>query len=329
MITPELVSYIRGELGKGRTREEIRQELSKDGGWSDADLSEGFRIVLPMQGFGESAVSEKLKPSIASSVSPTISSQSFSSSGPSSSPSPAPRKILLISAAVLVVGGISFAGWFFRAPLANFWNSGVNAVKSFSASIFGPKENTTNTIAQTPPVVVPPPIVTPSPANTVTVKDCGVGTAPDLKSSATYQNNAVLNCLASSALSCTNARAVLSDPLFPDVFQIIKSGDSCVFALSYTAESKLTDGTGAKLAGQYISCPISSVKAVDETKNPPVFSAPATGNLGKYASQIYFYGTLGVFVESNLDQTRIKNIGCSGPYIDSVIESYRKMQFGR
>ena len=153
---------------------------------------------------------------------------------------------------------------------------------------------------------------------------CGIGTTPDLKNPLTYQNDAVLACLGNSALRCENAKANLNDALFPTNFQIIKNedGQSCNFKLSYKPDSTLVDATGQKLAGQYISCPISIVKVLDETKSTPSFSAPSTENLGKYASQIYFYGTLGLFMETNVNKSQIQSLGCSGPYIDTVIASY-------
>lgn len=331
MITPELISYIRGELAKGRAREEIRKSLVVEGGWSETDLSEAFRTVIPMQGFGESAVSEKPKPSTASSVSPAISpsifAPSLSSVSSSHSLSAFPwKKISLIVVIVLIIGALGFGGWFYRASLMNFWNGGVAKVSGFFSSLFGPKETTKNT-AQVTPLIPSPPINTPP--LVVTVKDCGASVAPDLKKSASYQNNAVLACLGSSALNCQPATAILNDPLFPTIVRIVKNMDNCNFKLSYADQSTLVDATGVKLAGQYISCPIFSVKAVDESQKTPSFSAPSADNLSKYAAQIYFYGTLGVFMETNLDQNKIQSLGCSGSYIDSVIASYRKMQSGR
>lgn len=50
MVTPELLEYVRTEIAKGKTREEINKVLISGGGWSQADLSEVFRTVIPMQG---------------------------------------------------------------------------------------------------------------------------------------------------------------------------------------------------------------------------------------------------------------------------------------
>src|SRR3989338_5085395 len=313
MITPELISYIRGELGKGRKREEIRESLVREGGWSDADLSEAFRIVMPMQGLEGIAPITKAEP---------LKTVSTLSTFPW-------KKISMITAIVLVVGGLVFAGWFYRASLMNFWNSGVSKVKGFSVSLFGPKTtaNTANTLPTPPPI---PPQVPQNNSTAVkpivSIRDCGIGIAPDMKKPATYQNDGVLTCLGNSAFNCIDAKAVLNDVLFPTVVQIIKTETGCNFKLSYAADSTLVDATEAKLSGQYISCPLSIVKSVDESKKVAVFNFPSTDNLSKYAGQIYFYGTLGVFMETNLDRNKIQSFGCSGFYIDSVIASFRKMQ---
>ncbi|OGI93596.1 hypothetical protein A3A03_00805 [Candidatus Nomurabacteria bacterium RIFCSPLOWO2_01_FULL_40_18] len=278
MVTPELIQYIKAEFAKGRTREEVHNDLVKNGGWSEVDLNEGFRSVIPMQSIMQSPV--------------TMQSSSYSKS-----PAWFPKIILI----VIILGGIFWAGWFLRAPLMKLFNPEVN------------KTDNTASVLNNPVI-----------ANTAIVKDCGIGTTPDLKNPLTYQNDAVLACLGNSALRCENAKANLNDALFPTNFQIIKNedGQSCNFKLSYKPDSTLVDATGQKLAGQYISCPISIVKVLDETKSTPSFSAPSTENLGKYASQIYFYGTLGLFMETNVNKSQIQSLGCSGPYIDTVIASY-------
>lgn len=158
------------------------------------------------------------------------------------------------------------------------------------------------------------------------VKDCGVSVAPDPKNPRAYGDDAVLTCLGNSVLRCEDAQAVLKDTLFPTIFQIIKDQNACNFKLSYGEDSALTDITGKKLAGQSILCPVGIVKTIDETKKVPLFNAPSRNNPGLYASQIYFYGTLGLFIENNVDQNKIQALGCRGEFISSVIASYRKMQ---
>lgn len=156
------------------------------------------------------------------------------------------------------------------------------------------------------------------------VKKCGTGVTPKLDIPSTYENDLVLSCLGESALNCENAEGILKDDLFPTFFEITKSDDSCNFKLSYAVDSPLIDITGKKLALQYISCPIGTVKAIDNTDPASVkFNVPDKTNSGKYASQIYLYGALGLFLENNLDPSRIQALGCSGEYIQTMIESYR------
>ena len=300
MITPELIGYIRGEFGRGKTREEIHKELVSQGGWTEDDMNEAFRTVIPLVGF----------------ATPKPKSKSF-------------RKNLTF----IVVGlALVTLWWFFNPQIISLWNKGLASIGSISFSLpsfdsikgaFGMGgEEEAPTVEETPPPVV---------KNTENrIKDCGVGTAPDIKKPGVYNADMVLSCLGASALRCENAKAVLQDPLFPTIFQITKQNiagqDTCNFRLSYAADTTLMDITGKKLAGQYVACPLQIVKALDEKSATAVFKAPNTNAAGTYASQIYFYGTLGVFIEYGLDQSKIKNVGCSGDFISSVILSYQKMQ---
>ncbi|OGI62434.1 hypothetical protein A2818_00525 [Candidatus Nomurabacteria bacterium RIFCSPHIGHO2_01_FULL_40_12] len=291
MITPELIGYIRGEFSKGRTRGEIHSALVADGGWSELDLNEAFRTVIPMQGFGSGAVASKLKPR--SSL----------------------RKVIFL---VVAIGAAGAAVWYFyRIPVVDLFNSSVNNLTELATPTPKAKE------------AVIPDNTNISKTNTVAVKDCGISAALDFNNPLTYENNTVLTCLGASALLCEDAKAILKDSLFPGIFQISKnqntdSQNTCNFRLSYPGDSTLVDVTGRKLAGQYISCPVGIVRVLDETKKIPSFTNPNTGNLSKYASQIYFYGILGLFIEQGLDKNKIEASGCSGGYISSVIESYNK-----
>lgn len=299
MITSELLGYIRAEFAKGRTREEVHTELVRSGGWSEADLSEAFRTVIPMQGF----------------VAPNAIAQHTITTGVIKNKTK--LKSFWGDLVFIVIGLICVASWYFYSPqIINFWNSGINKITELTISYFGAKTDTetVNTIAKNNPILTPTLNI---------VRDCGVGTTPDLKNPLTYENDTVLTCLGNSALRCENARAVLKDDLFPTVFQIIKNQETCNFRLSYGQDSTLVDITGKKLAGQYISCPLNIVKAIDNTNSTtPKFITPSETDLSKYASQIYFYGTLGLFVENNLDQNKIQALGCNGEYIQSMIASY-------
>ncbi len=317
MVTPELISYIKGEFAKGKTREMIRATLAFEGGWSEVDINDAFRTVVPIQ-------SDPIK------INPTQSSPIESSSVHSSFQSPvitesSSSKISKFSLVVVIVALIVFVAWYFyRAPMMSFWNSLVSSLSTLPSTI---KNIAVKPEATTPVVdniVIPEPV-----APAVVFKDCGTSASPDLKNSKTYRDNVVLNCLGNSALVCEDAKAVLTDALFPSIVEIVKdpSQNTCSFRLSYANDSTLVDANGNSLSGQYISCPINIVKAVDESKpSSPVFKAPTLTDVNKYASQIYFYGTLGVFMENNVDINKIQTLGCSGNYINSVIMSYQKTQ---
>lgn len=301
MITPELIVYIRGELVKGRTREEIHKALIAGGGWNEADLSEAFREIIPIKGLGDNSAT-------ASSSFPAKSSSLW--------------KIVL---AIATLGAFCLVAWFYRAPLVSLWNSSINNIKILATSYFGDKKtaDTNNSVVMPQDDATIKEIT----KEIASVKNCGVGVSPDLKNPLTRGNDEVLTCLGNSALHCEDAQAVLKDPLFPSVFQIIKDEDACNFRLSYEESSTLVDATGKELAGQYISCPIDIVKAIDES-NPksPKFQAPDKNDLSKYASEIYLYGIIGVFMENNILKDRVEALGCTGPYIDSVVASYVRIQ---
>ena len=368
MTTPELLSYIRGEVAKGKTREEIKGTLVLSGGWSDDDLSEAFRQVIPMQGmvlpkenvtttpalsinpsitpapmritpsvqtFSPPSLSSLAKPSPSFSTSP--SSSSLRSPGAPSPYSPSPSMLkssvpyntspntktkvpthswvkFLIVLVVIVALGIGF--WYFSQQilnlpkeLSNLWTSHMTSNPVVPSST-DQTSNTTTPAANTVP-------------QATDITECGTGVAPKFGTPATYENNSVLACLGDSAISCGNAEGTVADALFPTFFEIVKTQDSCNFKLSYPADSTLTDITGKPLAGQYISCPIDIVKTIDNSKPAtPKFTVPTKTDSSKYASDIYFYGTLGLFVENNIDANKIQTLGCSGPYIQSVIASY-------
>lgn len=364
MVTPELTEYIRGEFAKGRTREEIRSDLVAGGKWGEADLIEAFKTVTPMQGFfapniaventdttpatpvappiidkpiiETPAVIEKPvieepipvieKPAIEK---PIIAKEDIAEADlpkedtpktdllkEEASPNPFWQKqnLAFVVAVLVCITTLYFAG----SQMINFWSSGsMNNANDLSKDAVPPEE--TDIASQDIPA-----------------RDCGITKRPDLKNPLSYENNTVLNCMGDSALSCVDAKAVLKDDLFPTVFEIVRDKNAsqnmgqnaCSFKISYPEDSALVDSIGRKLALQYISCPISIAKAVDES-NPkaPIFKVPSYNNLSKYASQIYYYGIIGVFIENDVDQNKILNLGCDGEYISFLIASYQKMQY--
>ena len=159
--------------------------------------------------------------------------------------------------------------------------------------------------------------------NANAIKDCGVSVAPKLDTPATYEKNSTLSCLAQAALNCQNAKGTLTDNFFPTNFEISNAQTYCTFKLSYPSNSVLTDTTGKKLANQSVTCPVNVVRGMDDTNPDSVrFMDADKTDLGKYGSEIYFYGTLGLFIQNNLDQNKIHSLGCSGEYINTVIASY-------
>ncbi len=280
MVTQELLEYIKGEVAKGRTREEIHGTLTSQGGWSEDDLSEAFKTVIPM--------GSKINP--VTSVAPKV---------------VAGKKHWGVLVFVIIVILIVLAGYFYRSQMIDTWNTLMGSWNKVSSNQETPTEN-----------------IEEENITFVGQKNCGVG--PALNPNGAYVESTELSCLGESAVKCEEAKGVIKNDLFPTVFEIVKVQDSCNFRLSYPADSTLADITGQKLAGRYISCPLHMVKGLDTTKMDSVsFVIPTKTNFSEYASQIYFYGTLGLFAENGLEKEKINSFGCEGDYIDSVIESYK------
>lgn len=340
MVTPELLEYVRTEIAKGKTREEIHTILISNGGWSEIDLSEAFRAIIPMQDIV--LQEEKLIVPV-----PELPAAEVDKAEASPFRKCLQSKAISVAGSLIIVGLLCIVSWYFYRPqIINFWNSSVassqelsvnswNSVEQFSINSWNSLEqfsiNSWNSLINSlknihiPSFSLPS---TPVAQPVAQVKDCGtMNTALKFGIPSTYENNSVLSCLGKSAINCENAKGTLTDDFFPTIFEIIKLPNSCDFKLSYPSDSTLIDITGKKLAWQYISCPLNIVKAIDNT-NPaaPQFIASDKTDLSKYASQIYFYGTLGLFVENNLDQNKIKNLGCQGEYIQSMIASYNLAQ---
>ena len=292
MVTQEFIAYVRVELNKGKDRESIRGALLSGGGWTEDDISEVFREIIPME--NKTAPEPVLAPMEI--PAPPM---------PSEGVMIMPRRVFSLRSFLksflifLILALVCYAGWYYRSRILAFPAEMKGAYNFLLNKINSPAK----IVSENNPILQPDQIVS--------VKDCGTSMAPDRKVIGSYNNNAVLNCLGQSALACaTGAKAVLTDSLFPTIFEIKNDQGICEFKLSYSQDSALVDTTGKKLAGQSIICPVSLVQ--EGIDNPSI-----------YAAQIYFYGTLGLFVENNLDQNKIENLGCSGSYIQSVIKSYQ------
>ena len=203
-------------------------------------------------------------------------------------------------------------GWMYRPQMASLWNSfDMPDVSLSSFESGGNSEKEAREEAKT-------------------VKDCGSRKAPKPDGSSFFGSDLVLNCLGERAAGCQSAKALLNDDLFPTNFEVMGDLKTCSFKLSYPESSTLSDITGKKLAGQYVACPLGVVRGIKGIGgNSPKFVAPDKTDYGKYASEIYFYGTLGLFIENNVDVGKIKSLGCSGPYIDSVAASFSQRDSNR
>ncbi len=337
MVTPELITYIKEEFAKGKKREDVQKILVVEGGWSEADLNEAFRTVLPMQNFNTNLTQPARSDSPVQQIKPiqinpqlNIQNDSVNESIQKSmlhnvatakiTSSASHFKLFTLLFLLVAAGGLG-ATWFIRPA---FITDTFNTVTDKVSQIELPSLPSFSSLATKEPenTVIVPPVVEMPVAEVVLTKNCGISAAPNLKKASTYEKNSVLNCLGISLLNCEDAEAILTDPLLPNLFQVKKDGSTCNFRMTYTSETALENPAGKSSAGKYVECTVSSIKAVDESKNPPVFSAPSTDNPAKYASQASFYATLGVFVENGLDQEKIQNAGCTGSYVSSLINSY-------
>src|SRR3989344_1975840 len=368
MITQELLSYVRSELNKGKTREAIESALLSGGGWTTQDLSEVFRAAMPLENLVKAPAPvptevAKISPPPFSSAPPL----QFDAGAPNISSDISPvidptRERVINSVQTLmhrdvakvmgekkkssywkgiiiftVIAGLLFGGWFYRTKIFSIAPGFVGAylrtydkVMDKIKSLMPDGEDSAPSLPPVPtsPVVQAPlPLPLPPAPAPLPPRDCGTSIAPDRTKLSSFQNDLVLECLGSAALRCENATAILQDPLFPSNVQIVNKNNICSFRLAYSIDSGLIDLAGKSLAGAYISCPVSIVKMMDESNPKAVaFKAPTTGAPSIYGAQIYFYGTLGLFIENNLDINKIRAWGCTGDFIDSVISSYQATQ---
>ena len=329
MITQELIAYVKSELNKGRTREEVRSALLQGGGWGETDISEVFRTIMPLE-------SATIKPVENIAVTPSHSFELSSlyklqkeeakqesrkeirqeASQVDKHPSHFPFKALIVGAMVAV---LAFLVYFYRPQVMAFPGKASLAVTSWLGKV-------TDLINKDEPVLVEEELPK-QPAAALGPVNCGTTNSPDRKNPGSYSKDDVLRCLGESAISCADAEGMINDPLFPNIFKISNKDNACRFELAYRQDSTLTDVFGKKLAGRSLGCPLSIVKSIDESDpRASVFRQVSLDNPNKYATDIYFYGTLGLFIENNFDQSKIRSLGCQGSFIDSMIESYNLTQ---
>lgn len=409
MTTPELISFIKSELEKGKTREDIRVSLLANGGWTDADLSEAFRAIMPMDNTVKPASSvpasapmgapanapnsgglpssikpkmetaymtpSQIKPEIKPENSPLQkpplqpleprgATESPKSPAPIRTPSPAsdmqtfmppmpvtkpldskpaaphldlaspvtispdskastlktskpPRKTPWMAIIITIIFAVlCFFAFYFYSPqisdlpnkIASIVNSLMNKtsdVKLEDQMLAGANEEPVPLITDTPPSI-----------------DCGITISPNRNDPTTYLDDRVFKCLGESAVSCNDAEAVINDTLLPTIFKIKNENEVCKFELSYKDDSSLTDIFGRKLAGRNISCPVTATKAFSGVDSKDfVFKDTDITKPSRYAADMYFYGSVGIFFDKDFSQSAIEELGCSGTFLDSTVES--------
>jgi hypothetical protein len=108
MVTQELINFIKSELAKGRSREQIHALLVTHGGWTEIDMAEAFAIAIPApaptvpqkpeapEGLPveqQPIAQVQPEPSIQAAPAPAQSTPSFSASAPQTIAAPAATQV--------------------------------------------------------------------------------------------------------------------------------------------------------------------------------------------------------------------------------------------
>ena len=185
---------------------------------------------------------------------------------------------------------------------------------------------TTASVASTNPASATSTGATQGPASAVE-KDCGTtnGKTP-------YASDPVLACMGAAALSCSNARATISigsggsAQLSTSTLKITNpgSGGACSFTV---VPAPAPNASGASASALSISCPLSIVKASDDflSSATPTWKSPTKTDPNKYAGEIYYYGAMGVFIQNNFSEAKIRAAGCTGDFIKTYIAEHAKL----
>jgi hypothetical protein len=105
MITQELTAYVKSELNRGKSRDEVRNSLLSGGGWSEADIAEVFRDVMPKDSTAINIPAPQQMQAPSSFIKPTVINK------------PAhhfPWKAMIFA---LIFGALCFTGWYYRSSL--------------------------------------------------------------------------------------------------------------------------------------------------------------------------------------------------------------------
>ena len=350
MVTQELISYIRSELNRGRSREQIRTTLLSGGGWSDMDISEVFRDIMPLSGGVILPEKQKqvLKPDptpqpqvpppvvkiaptpIAKTVTTTPQNQNtsvFNITNSKKKPHVHMLCSLKIEKNILFAKRLRYVlvvvlfillgvlGYLLRDNFSVLSTKSISYLDTLISKINIPEKEEV-IIPQVPLAPLVPAV------EQVSVVDCGITESPDVRNQTTYLKDPVLKCIGENAHTCTPATAIVTSEFFPTNLEIKKEGEVCSVKIMYSSSSSLMDVFNKPLASRFISCPVSVVKNLDTTKENVSFRNSSKDNLTQHGFDIYFYTTLGLFIDNDFDNTKIKALQCSGDYIQSVIESH-------
>lgn len=309
MISQELIAYVKSELSKGKSREAIRSTLTSGGGWSEMDIGEVFRELIPFEKPIEKIVEKPLEKPIEKIIEKPV-EKPLELMKPKVAPMLASFKVEKSLVHIRFMRGVLvFLLIVFCAGFLYLYSGNLIPFLKKSAPAVTP--DVVSTIQELPVAPV------------VTVVDCGTSKSPDFKKIDSYMKNDVFKCLGENLASCTNAEATLTDSLLPDLFKVIKKGEKCYIELSYNVNNTLVDIKGVKLAGRSMSCPVEGIKMMDNSNTNKLVFIPATkDNPNKYAFDAYFYDSLGIFIDNNFSQTKIESLVCSGDYISSVVDSH-------
>jgi len=261
MITQELISYIRGEVNKGKNREGIRTALLSGGGWSEADISEAFRGVMPLEAIKTvpvtapaPAAAPVLALATTSIVSPpsTLGMYTSTSVLAAAPKPPSVFKPITISPVAKVVPARPMDTSTFRPAASNLYPQPKKAhhfkgllifllivflvvgggyfyraeALDFLSSVKSSIGNLFDKNEVAPAPIVPIARVAVVPEVPVKVLptspiNCGETSAPDPTKPSMYISDPVLDCIGASALSCQSAQATLTNSLYPSKLEII------------------------------------------------------------------------------------------------------------
>jgi hypothetical protein len=155
--------------------------------------------------------------------------------------------------------------------------------------------------------------------------DCGITsiTVPFNLNDNDIKQDSVLHCLGDAILNdCKNAKGQFKDGGIgpnPDILEVSKDKGICYFKLIMSKDMISAYSLQNTTMNQYISCPISIAREISEvtTSTLPLDKSKPS----EYAAGVYLYGSIGVFMENDFDQNKIKELGCSGEWIKSLIDS--------